>query len=241
MTGVQTCALPISGVPSRVVTGYLGGEYNTLGEYLIVRQSDAHAWAQVWLPNRGWVRVDPTNSVSPARAEGGLAAALPEGAVLPRGLLPATPLFHQLQLTLDSLANAWNQTVLGYNFETQRALLTRAGLDDTSWRNLAIILIAATGVITLLIALITLRSRTGNRDYALEAYRQFCEKAARAGIARRETEGPLDFAKRLAAARPAQASAIDAITQRYVALRYKKYNKNKYLKQLRMHVRQLAL
>ncbi len=230
-----------AGVPSRVVTGYLGGEYNTLGEYLIVRQSDAHAWAEVWLPNRGWVRVDPTNSVSPARAEGGLAAALPEGAVLPRGLLPATPLFHQLQLTLDSLANAWNQTVLGYNFETQRALLTRAGLDDTSWRNLAIILIAATGVITLLIALITLRSRTGNRDYALEAYRQFCEKAARAGIARRETEGPLDFAKRLAAARPAQASAIDAITQRYVALRYKKYNKNKYLKQLRMHVRQLAL
>ena len=230
-----------AGVPSRVVTGYLGGEYNALGDYLIVRQSDAHAWTEVWLPNRGWVRVDPTNSVSPARAEGGLAAALPESAVLPRSLLPSTPLFHQLSLTLDSSANAWNQTVLGYNFETQRALLTRAGFDDTSWRTLAIFMIAATGIITLLIALLTLRNRAGQRDFALEAYRQFCDKATRAGIPRRDTEGPLDFARRLAAAKPSAAPAAGAITNLYVALRYDKNNKNNRLQELRKRVRQFAL
>lgn len=230
-----------AGVPSRVVTGYLGGEYNALGDYLIVRQSDAHAWTEVWLPNRGWVRVDPTNSVSPARAEGGLAAALPEGAVLPRGLLPSTPLFHQLSLTLDSIANAWNQTVLGYNFETQRALLTRAGFDDTSWHTLGIILIAATGVITLLIVLLTLRRRAGNRDYALEAYRQFCDKAARAGIKRRENEGPQDFTRRLAEAKPNSAAAAETITRLYVSLRYGNFNKNNQLQELRHQVRQFAM
>lgn len=230
-----------AGVPARVVTGYLGGEYNALGDYLIVRQSDAHAWTEVWLDNRGWVRVDPTNSVSPARADGGLAAALPDGVSLPRSARASNPLIHQLALTLDSMANAWNQTVLGYNLETQRALLTRAGLDDTSWRTLAVMLIAATGVITLLLALLTLRNRAHKRDPALALYRAFCAKAARAGVVRDDAEGPLDFALRFATARPDIAPAAQAITQLYVALRYKNINKNNELHELRQRVRQFAI
>ena len=230
-----------AGVPARVVTGYLGGEYNALGNYLIVRQSDAHAWTEVWLDNRGWVRVDPTNSVSPARADGGLAAALPDGMSLPRSARTSNPLIHQLALTLDSMANAWNQTVLGYNLETQRALLTRAGLDDTSWRTLAVMLIAATGVITLLLALLTLRNRAHKRDPALALYRAFCAKAARAGVVRDDAEGPLDFALRFATARPDIAPAAQAITQLYVALRYKNINKNNELHELRQRVRQFAI
>ena len=230
-----------AGVPARVVTGYLGGEYNALGNYLIVRQSDAHAWTEVWLDNRGWVRVDPTNSVSPARADGGLAAALPDGVSLPRSARASNPLIHQLALTLDSMANAWNQTVLGYNLETQRALLTRAGLDDTSWRTLAVMLIAATGVITLLLALLTLRNRAHKRDPALALYRAFCAKAARAGVVRHDAEGPLDFALRFATARPDIAPAAQAITQLYVALRYKNINKNNELHELRQRVRQFAI
>jgi len=230
-----------AGVPARVVTGYLGGEYNALGDYLIVRQSDAHAWTEVWLDNRGWVRVDPTNSVSPARADGGLAAALPDGVSLPRSARTSNPLIHQLALTLDSMANAWNQTVLGYNLETQRALLTRAGLGDTSWRTLAVMLIAATGVITLLLALLTLRNRAHKRDPALALYRAFCAKAARAGVVRHDAEGPLDFALRFATARPDNALAAQAITQLYVALRYKNINKNNQLHELRQRVRQFAI
>ena len=209
-----------AGVPARVVTGYLGGEYNALGDYLIVRQSDAHAWTEVWLENRGWVRVDPTNAVSPARAEGGLAASIPQGVSLPRSMMANNPLFHQLALTLDSLANAWNQTVLGYNLETQRALLTRAGFDDADWRTMGIMMITAAGFITLLIALLTLRGRAHRCDLALEAYQRFCAKAARAGIARHVAEGPLDFLSRVAQAKPESAAAADAITRLYIALRY---------------------
>ena len=195
----------------------------------------------MWLDNRGWVRVDPTNSVSPARADGGLAAALPDGMSLPRSARTSNPLIHQLALTLDSMANAWNQTVLGYNLETQRALLTRAGLDDTSWRTLAVMLIAATGVITLLLALLTLRNRAHKRDPALALYRAFCAKAARAGVVRHDAEGPLDFALRFATARPDIAPAAQAITQLYVALRYKNINKNNELHELRQRVRQFAI
>ncbi len=209
-----------AGVPSRVVTGYLGGEYNSLGEYLIVRQSDAHAWAEVWIENRGWVRVDPTNSVSPARAEGGLAAALPDGISLPRSLRESYPLLHQLSLTLDSLANAWNQTILGYNLETQRALMLRAGLEDADWQTLVILLIAATGVTTLLLALFMLRNRARQRDPVLDAWLLFCAKAAHAGVARHAAEGPQDFANRLAKARPDIAADAQVITRLYVGLRY---------------------
>lgn len=229
-----------AGVPARVVTGYLGGEYNALGNYLIVRQSDAHAWTEVWLDGRGWVRIDPTNAVSPARAEGGLAAALPAGVNLPRAAFTNNPLLRQLALTLDSVANAWNQTILGYNLETQRALLYRAGLDDTTWRTLAILLIACASLVTLLLALLTLRAHR-KEDPALAAYRRFCAKLARAGLPRHATEGPRDYVSRLAAARPDVAPAALAITGLYVALRYEKMFRMTQLRELKTRVRQFSV
>jgi protein-glutamine gamma-glutamyltransferase len=230
-----------AGVPARVVTGYLGGEYNTLGNYLIVRQSDAHGWTEVWLENRGWVRVDPTNAVSPARADSGLAAAMPAGMALPGALRNSHALLRELAMTLDSLANSWNQTVLGFNLETQRALLFRAGLDAATWLTLATFLIVATGVVTLLLVLFTLCNRRHNSDPALAAYRAFCAKTARAGLARQPDEGPIDYAARLAAARPDAAEAVRTITQAYVAIRYNKSFNIKYLLELQQNVRQFAL
>lgn len=230
-----------AGVPARVVTGYLGGEYNAIGNYLIVRQSDAHAWTEVWLDGRGWVRVDPTNAVSPARADGGLVAALPQGVNVPRAAFARNPLLHRFALTLDSMANAWNQTILGYNLETQRALLYRAGFDDTTWRTLAMLLIGTATVVTLILLLLTLRTRQRHRDPAASAYQAFCAKLARAGLTRHEAEGPVDFAERLARARPDLAAAVQAITRLYVALRYEKLNQNNYLGELRQRVRQFSV
>ena len=232
-----------AGVPARVVTGYLGGEYNALGNYLIVRQSDAHAWTEVWIEKRGWVRVDPTNAISPARADGGLAAALPESALLSRSVFSVrNPLLHRLAMTWDSVANDWNQIVLGYNLETQRALLYRAGFNGDTLRTLAALLIGATILVTLLLALATLRQRRRSREPVLAAYQTFCEKMAKAGIARGDAEGPQDFATRIAVTRPELAPATDAITRLYVSLRYQEEennNKNKYLQQLQQHIKAL--
>ena len=112
-----------AGVPARVVTGYQGGELNPVGNYLIVRQADAHAWAEVWLTDEGWMRVDPTAAVSPAVYS---RASPPRSRNAKRCRCCLRSNFrwlHGARLTWDSLANSWNQLVLGYTLENQRDLM----------------------------------------------------------------------------------------------------------------------
>jgi transglutaminase-like putative cysteine protease len=226
-----------AGIPARVVTGYLGGEMNPLGNYMIVRQSDAHAWAEIWQSGKGWIRIDPTQTAAPARAESGLAAAVPSkgtSAFFARG---DNPILHRLRLTLDSAANAWNQWVLGYNIDRQREFLSRAGFDDATWRSLAIAIVVATTLITLLLALSTLALRRRQaRDPVTRAYEAFCASLARAGHARRSAEGPVDFASRLTAARPDISDTVSAITRLYVNLRYGATPRNEELAELEQRV-----
>jgi transglutaminase-like putative cysteine protease len=210
-----------AGVPARVVTGYQGGEINPLGGYLIVRQSEAHAWAEVWLEGTGWTRVDPTAAVSPARIEVGIAAAVPRSDPLPLSVRGDYPFITQLRYTLDSLTNSWNQWVLGYTPERQIRLLSRVGVDSPSWTSLTAMLVAGAGIVLLVLTAMTLlQLRRGRPDPVQRAYRAFCRKLARAGLVRGRSEGPLDFARRAGAARPQAAGAVQEITGLYLALRY---------------------
>ena len=208
-----------AGIPARIVTGYQGGELNTVGNYLIVRQADAHAWVEVWLKDDGWVRVDPTAAVSPARVEAGITAAVPQAeALLLRGQYPW---LHRARLTWDSMANSWNQLVLGYTQERQRQLLQRVGIDDASWKSLVTMMFIATGAITLVLAALMLhRLRALRPDPVAAAYARFCERLARRGVARHPSEGPDAFRKRAIAARPEFAPPINAISNLYIRLRY---------------------
>jgi transglutaminase-like putative cysteine protease len=210
-----------AGIPARVVTGYQGGELNPIGNYMIVRQSEAHAWAEVWFEESGWERVDPTAAVSPLRVESGIAAALPATGQLPLLGRRDIPWMRQLRFTWDSLANNWNQWVLGYNPERQYWLFSRIGLDRATWQTLAMILIAATSLITAGFAAAMLR-RLGRRrrDPVAAIYARFCRKLARHGAARAPSEGPADFADRAARQFPNAAASIHTITQTYIKLRY---------------------
>ncbi|MDB5865479.1 MAG: transglutaminase [Betaproteobacteria bacterium] len=208
-----------AGIPARVVTGYLGGETNPIGDYVIVRQADAHAWAEVWLRGRGWVRADPTAAVSPARVEQGIGATGAASA-LPL-FMHDNPVLRRMRLTWDSVANTWNQWVLGYTAERQRTLLSRVGLDDATWRTLAGLLLAATGLIVLVLALVTLRRlRVRVHDPVSRAYLAFCAKLARRGLARDAAEGPLTYADRVTKVRPDLGTAVGDFVALYVALRY---------------------
>ncbi|GAB4125276.1 MAG: DUF3488 and transglutaminase-like domain-containing protein [Sideroxydans sp.] len=210
-----------AGVPARVVTGYQGGEYNALGGYYIVRQSDAHAWAEVWLPGRGWVRYDPTAAISPARIERGLAAAVPDSAALPFMARNPPAWLHNLRLNWDALTNQWNQWVLGYNSERQFAFLTRLGMEDITWQKLALDMLAGLALLVGLISLLLLRRLiTRSHDPVQQAWLKLCRKLARAGLPRAAHEGPLDYATRIAAARPQIASPLLQLTRQYLALRY---------------------
>jgi transglutaminase-like putative cysteine protease len=130
-----------AGIPARVVTGYQGGEYNKVGNYLIVRQSDAHAWTEVWLKDRGWVRVDPTAAVSPGRIEQGLDDALSSDNSGFR-IENRSPIFGNLLYNLDNLQHGWNDWVLDYDHRKQSDFLRdlEVGIDD--WGDMIFALIA---------------------------------------------------------------------------------------------------
>lgn len=212
-----------AGVPARVVTGYQGGEFNELGNYYIVRQSDAHAWAEVWLQQRGWVRVDPTAAIAPSRIQRGLTAALParDTATLPLFERTSSPWLRKLRFNLDAIAYQWNQWVLGYDTERQFAFLSRLGMEDITWRKLAMQLVSIMTLLIGLFALLMLRRLHGrNPDEVQRLYLKFCRKLQKRGIQRADHEGPEDFAARAANLQPQLAPAISDITARYVALRY---------------------
>ncbi len=210
-----------AGVPARVVTGYQGGEMNPLGDYLIVRQSEAHAWAEVWLEGQGWRRVDPTAAVSPARVEVGVAAALPQGEPLPLAVRSDLRFLKQLRFTLDAVTNSWNQWVLGYTPDRQLNLMERLGLGKPTWQTLIVLLMCVGGTIVLVLAVMILRRLRGAvPDPTQRAYRRFCRVLARAGLPRAASEGPTDFARRVIAQRPAAAGQVQAITELYIGLRY---------------------
>jgi protein-glutamine gamma-glutamyltransferase len=228
-----------AGIPARVVTGYQGGEINPLNERLVVRQSDAHAWSEVWLEGRGWTRVDPTAAIAPNRIEMNLDAALPAGERAPGTALRAVPFWRELSHGWDAMNAMWNDWVLGYGPERQLALLARLGMPRADWRTLVVGLVV---LVALLMAGVTLwlsaRLRAPGLPEAARLYREFCRRLEQRGLARAPHEGPLDFAARVAAERPALAQPVGNITRLYTALRYEaRANEEALLQLLRREVR----
>ena len=215
-----TFLMRAAGIPARVVTGYLGGEVNPVDGYVVVRQSDAHAWTEVWLPGDGWVRVDPTAAVSPLRIERGLAAAVPE---VGRPLLARNSFdwLKQARYAWDAVANTWNQWVLGYNPDRQLRFLAQFGLAEVTWQNMVIILIAVSGIIILALSLALLfRNNVQRPDPVQRIYLSYCDTMAKRGAARKPSEGPRDFAARVSMQFPEFRETAQKVSAIYVSLRY---------------------
>ncbi|MFL6672327.1 MAG: DUF3488 and DUF4129 domain-containing transglutaminase family protein [Massilia sp.] len=214
-----------AGIPARVVTGYQGGEINPLDGYLTVRQSDAHAWAEVWLAGRGWVRVDPTAAVSPQRVQRGMAHTLPPRppfGIAGLGRLMefdtgGDSLLARWRYAMSALDNGWNQWVLNYNPERQRGLLDRLQSSFANWRTLA--LLALAGALLYGAALLRKR-RLGDPVDAL--YSALCQRLGQLGVAREPAEGPSAYAERVARAGlgPERQAAATEFLRRYSAWRY---------------------
>ncbi len=208
-----------AGVPARVVTGYLGGEVNPVDGHLVVRQSDAHAWAEVWLADAGWVQVDPTASVSPARVVQGLAAALPAVEVPAALAALHRPWIRQLRHAWEAVNNGWNQWVLGYNLERQDRLLSglSSSLSGRAWQ---------ISVAALLAGLVVMAwwawrgDRMPDRDVAARLYDRFTRRLARIGLRRGPCEGAREFAHRVATLRPDLAPEVVRISELYLRARY---------------------
>ncbi|MBD8524790.1 transglutaminase TgpA family protein [Pseudomarimonas arenosa] len=174
-----------AGIPARVVTGYQGGFVNPLGNYLVIRNSDAHAWAEVWLEGRGWVRVDPTSAVAPERIEQGSQALAPES-MLSDYLQP-------LSNAADWLRRNWNDLVLGYNANRQRQLLRPFGIDQADWQQLAFALIAASSIAIGLTLWVLLRKPPDRRPAVMVAWHRLLDKLARRGYAKPAHRDPAEW------------------------------------------------
>lgn len=207
-----------AGLPARIVLGYQGGEINPLGEYMIVRQSDAHAWTEVWLQGRGWTRVDPTAAVAPERIESGMSGARLAGIGARWGLTATPRLLHRLGLTWDAFNARWNDWVLGYGPEKQRSFLQMLGMERPDWRRMMLTLIAALAILVSVVSLLLLRRyRPPRKDAAARLYARFTRKA---GLPPRRGESPRAYARRLASDGIAPLSEVERVTGLYLAARY---------------------
>ena len=209
-----------AGIPAHVVIGYQGGTQNPVDDYYVVRQREAHAWAEVWIAGHGWLRVDPTAAVDPARVEAGLNDALPNED-LAGSIYDRYPWLGAVRNSWDALDSGWNRWVLAYGPELQAKFYSKVGLDYGDWLQLALVL---GGLMAGLMAAFWLYLWWGRRPPPLPPvardYARFCLRLARLGLPRAAHEGPRDYAARVAAERPDLATAVAEITDRYVELRY---------------------
>jgi transglutaminase-like putative cysteine protease len=229
-----------AGIPARVVTGYQGGELNSIDSIITVRQSDAHAWAEVFLAGRGWLRADPTAVAVPGRVESGLARAVPQASALPLMMRPQLEWLRAARDRWEALAHKWNVWVLGYNPERQRELMSLAGIRDADWRTLTATLFTFLGAMTLLLLAWSLK-RLARPDPVQRAWRAFCRKLAARGVERSPHEGPRDYATRAARALPGARRGILRIGALYIALRYGAHASAAGAARLRRLVRELRL
>lgn len=221
-----TFLMRAAGIPARVVLGYQGGNFNPLGEYFAIRQYHAHAWSEVWLPNAGWTRVDPTSVLAPERIAVGAEALVPNIGV-PRILSSreinwAITLWRNLTMGWDAANTLWNQWVLDFGVERQKRLLERLGLGASRLERFTYLLLALIGSCLAAGALYGVLL-LGNRPRPHPADRQyirFCKQLARLGIKRDPAEGPLDFARRASASRPDLAADVMAVSRAYIQARY---------------------
>jgi transglutaminase-like putative cysteine protease len=208
-------------VPARVVTGYLGGEWNPVGEFLEVRQADAHAWAEVWLEGRGWTRVDPTAVVAPERLRRGVFDLMPNAFSAADRLLYGSAWFRGL-LQRWAAANAWwGDHVVKFDYASQLDLLTRLGIrspdtGDLGWGFTAALLLWLTFV-----AWYVGRSdRRPAPDALARAYLRLCRKLARVAEPRAPHQGPLAYLAAIAEQRPDLGVRVQALIIGYARLRY---------------------
>jgi len=209
------------GVPARVVTGYQGGQWNPYDGTFIVRQSDAHAWAEVWLEGRGWTRVDPTAVVAPERLYRGILDLLPNAVSASARLVHAWPWLGSALERWEAVNGWWNERVVSFDDRSQLELLRELGFHSPELRDAAWAF-----ALTLLVWLAWISWQLGKGagserpDRLGRAYLRLCRKVARAGLPRAPQQGPLAYAQTIIRYRPDLRLRVGPLLEQYAQLRF---------------------
>jgi len=238
-----TLMMRAAGLPARIVTGYQGGELNGVGGYYIIRQSDAHAWTEVWLEGRGWVRVDPVSAVAPERVALGSWHNALAGDRVPGTALGRLEWVRRALLVWDAAATTWNEWVIGYGPQLQRGLLDALGFGGVTgserWSKLMLLCVGAmlAGSLLLTLQLAWRRRRRTPPDDAARELAAFTRRLARLDVApRAPAEGPVAYGERAESRLPHAAQEIRAIIAAYLRARYESDADMSALAELRTRV-----
>jgi hypothetical protein len=214
-----TIMMRMAGIPARVVTGYLGGWYNDIGSYMLVRQSDAHAWSEVWIRGSGWTRIDPTAAIAPSRVERGAVDSLGER----RHLLDYEWL-REARNTFDLFQRGWNNWVVAFGSESQSRLFSIFGWGALDSAKLVITMVAVilviTSVIFMLIPLLLRFRSSKKQDPLLRLWQKFIKKLNKAGFASRPSMGPMELATYANGQLKYKGNGIMRIAELYMLSRY---------------------
>jgi transglutaminase-like putative cysteine protease len=226
----------VAKIPARVVTGYQGGEMNEVGQFLEIRQKDAHAWAEVWLENKGWVRFDPTAAIAPERIERSVEAdqlVLGGEISFDATSVRAKAAFNwlrQARQLWNSVDYNWQRWVINYNSINQSKFLSSFGINDV--KTMVYWMAAITAIITALLSAFLFVQKPRPTDKSLLLYKKYCKKLAKRGFTRSAGEGAMDFAQRIKARLPEHSTEIDRITTVFIKLRYGRDPTREDLRQL---------
>lgn len=240
--GAMTFVLRAAGIPTRVVAGYQGGELNPDGNYLAVRQYDAHAWVEYWREGQGWTSVDPTFQVAPSRIEQGLEQALDAdedfqgNSAFTSMLAKRFGWINSLRMTWDNLNYDWQRWVLGYRNDQQLQLFQRL-FGSADWQKIGIGLVAGLAGLMAALALWLFKPWRRQRDPQQREFQKFETLLARHALHRHTGEGARAFAERAMLHLPTQAAAIEAFAVAFEAQRYG--GQPESVRQLRPHLQQL--
>jgi len=210
-----------AGIPARVVTGYQGGTFNRFSDYWILRQSNAHAWDEIWIDGRGWIRVDPTASIAPQRIERDIRDSVSSDTSTVNHWRGHARWLADARLRFDALRELWRERVLTFNQDSQERLMAMMHIPDPDGEKLVMVLAAALAVVLMWLTWQVRRELDPRSpDLAVESYARLCGKLAAAGIARRAHEGAESYAARVATLRPDLAAQVEALCRYYSNLRF---------------------
>ena len=214
-----TVMMRMAGIPARVVTGYQGGFYNNIGSYVLVRQSDAHAWSEVWIRGSGWTRIDPTAAVAPERVERGAMESIDQ-----RRYMFDFQWLRNARNTFDLFQRGWNNWVVTFGSERQSRLLSIFGWDIAGPTKLVITLIAVilvVGAIIFLLAPLLLKFRSSKKPDPLQrSWKKFLQKLKKAGFEPRPSMAAMELAAIANGQLKYNGDAIVRIAELYTLCRY---------------------
>ena len=231
-----TVILRAAGIPARVVTGYQGGDLNPLGDYFIVRQRDAHAWTEVWMDSKGWVRIDPTSVVAPDRITDGSDEIFEQSETRQPLFSYSNPLFNSIRYSLDWANNRWTQWVINYDHKRQNNFFSNLGLHN--WTNAILVMVFLVTSIASLIALYVVYQNRYRLPPQLSLWYKFCHKLEQIDLPRYPHEGPKDYYHRIIIKRPELDDVIKPIIDGFIQLNYANSNDKTIENQLRQAVNQ---